>query len=234
MNTLSIMKLVGVLIAVDYIRLSVFYKGNNEQENSRNLDKTEGVNHIHEEPHASKESSFKIKDENGNELKINSESIDQVHSADEIKESVHIKILYCSSCGYKNHVEDLRREFLSTYTNVEVTSDTYPIGSTKEVMCYAVHAIQYLLLFIILFPAQARANLRFIPPQIISFLEEKKWIAAVAVYFVGNSIASGLKSTSAFEVFANGSLLYSKLKNGSIPQFAELIKLIQRNGIVLA
>lgn len=64
-------------------------------------------------------------------------------------------------------------------------------------------------------------------------LEERKWPSAIAVYLLGNAIIGGLKSSSAFEVFVNGNMLFSKLQTGAVPQFTDLIRLMKRNGITL-
>lgn len=226
MHTLTIFKLIGLLIVVDYIRLNLFQTSNKTRD-STNDNGRKQYNYDNDA------NNFKMQDEFGNDVKINTGTENAPSRLEDIKENVHVKILYCSSWGYKNHFDELRRAFLSSYTNVEVTGDYYPIGFKKEMICYILYAIQFFVLFIIFFPDQARANLTFIPSNIIDLFVEKKWASAIVVYLVGNSIIGGLKSSSAFEVIVNGNIIFSKLQTGAVPQFSDLIRLIKRDGINL-
>lgn len=66
-----------------------------------------------------------------------------------------------------------------------------------------------------------------LPPQYVAALREKRMAIVMGVWFVGNMINNSLISTGAFEVFANGQLVFSKLATGQMPTLAEIMAGVQ-------
>ena len=67
-----------------------------------------------------------------------------------------------------------------------------------------------------------------VPAQYFQVLREKRMVIIMGAWFLGNTISNGLTSTGAFEVFADGQLVFSKLATGRMPNMQELLGGVQR------
>jgi hypothetical protein len=52
-----------------------------------------------------------------------------------------------------------------------------------------------------------RQYFTFVPPQVFKFIDEKKWIVIAFNFFFVGQITNWLKTTGAFEVYANNKLV---------------------------
>eukprot|EP00040_Diaphanoeca_grandis_P023098 m.125088 g.125088 ORF g.125088 m.125088 type:complete len:119 (+) comp29105_c0_seq1:267-623(+) len=68
-------------------------------------------------------------------------------------------------------------------------------------------------------------------PSVFVHLRESQMAAMFFVYFVGNSLATGLMNSGAFEVTYNDQLVWSKLETGRLPTWPELITGMQAAGL---
>jgi len=60
-------------------------------------------------------------------------------------------------------------------------------------------------------------------PEWLAKMQESKIYTCLMVFFLTNAIESTLTSTGAFEIYANGDLISSKLETGSVPQPPSII-----------
>ena len=68
------------------------------------------------------------------------------------------------------------------------------------------------------FPAQVREN---------------KFASAILIWFMGNAVASALRNTGAFEIYRGRTLVWSTLKEGHLPNYAELVEALKAAGLDL-
>jgi len=70
------------------------------------------------------------------------------------------------------------------------------------------------------------------PPQIYYDVQANKLAWVFGIYFVGNTICNSLLSSGAFEVTYQGQVVWSKLAQGRLPNWEELLFSLQRLGVV--
>jgi hypothetical protein len=88
-------------------------------------DQNDGVN-----PH--KQSSLKIK-QGDEDLKVNIEG-EREEREPYNGEKIVIRIEYCSGSNYIKNYEDLRKQLLESYQNVEVYGSEYPLPFVKKIL----------------------------------------------------------------------------------------------------
>ncbi len=76
-----------------------------------------------------------------------------------------------------------------------------------------------------------RPYLTFVPQQVFTFLDNKKWMVLIFNFFIVGKISSALNSTGAFEVSINGKQVLSKLTDGVLPTFNVIIEAIEKMGL---
>lgn len=128
----------------------------------------------------------------------------------------------------------MRKNFLGDYINVNVQGKLYPVSTEMNILCYIVYGIQFFLFYVIFFNDHARTNLNgFLPATFFEYFQRKKWGAAVMTFILGNLISSWITKTGAFEIYLDNKLISSKLQQGVVPQYSELVKYIKNLGINL-
>lgn len=55
-------------------------------------------------------------------------------------------------------------------------------------------------------------------PPWLAYLKENKMYSVLMIFFTSSAIEGQILSTGAFEIYANGELLFSKIQSGGIPQ----------------
>lgn len=76
-------------------------------------------------------------------------------------------------------------------------------------------------------------SLNLFPDTFFEYLEEKKWILMLFVFFMGNFITGIIGNSGAFEVYVNNKLVFSKLGIGRVPNLDEIISLIRKMDLQL-
>jgi hypothetical protein len=76
-----------------------------------------------------------------------------------------------------------------------------------------------------------RPYLTFVPQQVFTFLDDKKWMVLIFNFFIVGKISSALNSTGAFEVSINGKHVLSKLTDGVLPTFNVIVGAIEKMGL---
>ena len=72
--------------------------------------------------------------------------------------------------------------------------------------------------------------LPFIPPSIISLINEHKVYAGLFLFFGGNLLNGIITNSGALEIFYNDELIWSTLKTGKVPNMKSLVHLIKAKG----
>jgi selT/selW/selH-like putative selenoprotein len=108
---------------------------------------------------------------------------------------------------------------------LSVRGGDYPISESKRsiarYLSYAQIAIVGLLI---------GASDRMLP----AVVRENKWSVGIFVWFIGNAISSALTNTGAFEIYLGEKLIWSTLKEGNLPNYAQLMDAFKQAGMDLS
>lgn len=66
-------------------------------------------------------------------------------------------------------------------------------------------------------------------PSIWNWAVENKIYACMMLFFISNAIETQLVSTGAFEISLNDMPIWSKLESGKVPQYHELVHILEQN-----
>ncbi|PIK56090.1 putative selenoprotein T1b-like [Apostichopus japonicus] len=66
-------------------------------------------------------------------------------------------------------------------------------------------------------------------PGFWNWAVENKIYACMMLFFISNAIETQLISTGAFEITLNDMPIWSKLESGKVPQYHELIHILEQN-----
>lgn len=69
-------------------------------------------------------------------------------------------------------------------------------------------------------------------PNFYRKIQENKWSYGFGAFYIGNMLQGNLLSTGAFEIFVNEKLVYSKIKNGRMPDAESIQKILEQHGIM--
>jgi selT/selW/selH-like putative selenoprotein len=61
-----------------------------------------------------------------------------------------------------------------------------------------------------------------VAPELLARMQQSKFAALMGIWLVGNTVVNALMSTGAFEIFCDGTLVFSKLAEERMPQLQEL------------
>lgn len=119
------------------------------------------------------------------------------------------------------------------FAGMEVIGSSYPIPDWKAALLKAAQATQFALLGMCIFGEQAFRALGVPPPELyVRHVAPNKLGAGIGVWFVGNMLVNSLQQTGAFEVYFDGTRVFSKLEQGRMPTLEELFgpidKIVQR------
>lgn len=108
----------------------------------------------------------------------------------------------------------LRRE----YAGLEVIGSHYPVHPTKAAIAQVVGAGQMAGIALSLFGDRILPALGISEPiPMIANLQNNKYAACMLFWFLGGTLQQNLMKTSAFEVYFDGLLIFSKLRTGELP-----------------
>lgn len=108
----------------------------------------------------------------------------------------------------------LRRE----YTGLEVLGSHYPVHPTKAAIAQVVGAGQMAGIALSLFGDRILPALGISEPiPMVANLQKNKYATCMLFWFLGGTLQQNLMKTSAFEVYFDGQLIFSKLRTGELP-----------------
>lgn len=122
---------------------------------------------------------------------------------------------------------------MGSYTNVEVIGEEYPVGFTRDIFSKLIFGLQIFIIIVIISHEKAKEYMPFVPQNVWSLIERKKWLLIILTFFLGNNIYSTLRRSGAFEIFINNELVFSKLQTGAVPTYQDLIRIIKSRGFRL-
>eukprot|EP00775_Hariotina_reticulata_P012919 gene12919-13046_t len=111
------------------------------------------------------------------------------------------------------------------HPGMEVGGSMYPVPPLKQGLAQVVGLGQMGAFAVVLFGDKIFEMLGYAaPPQLyVQYVQQNRFGAGVAAWFVGNLLQSQLMSTGAFEVYYDGSLVFSKLATGRMPAADEVL-----------
>eukprot|EP00878_Enallax_costatus_P014671 GHUV01015347.1.p1 GENE.GHUV01015347.1~~GHUV01015347.1.p1 ORF type:complete len:159 (+),score=53.23 GHUV01015347.1:337-813(+) len=114
------------------------------------------------------------------------------------------------------------------YPGMQVVGSNYPVSPIKQAAAQAVSIAQMGGFAMVIFGDKVFDSLGVPPPQFYTQnVANNRFGAGVGLWFVGNLIQNQLVSTGAFEVYYDGSLVFSKLAAGRMPAVDELISSLE-------
>lgn len=118
------------------------------------------------------------------------------------------------------------------YPGVEVIGTQYPIPEWKQQLARVLSFAQMSSLAVVLMGEKAFEFMGVpTPVWYTTNIAPNKMGWAVGIWFMGNMAQGALTQTNAFEIYANGELVYSKLQTGRLPNYSELFTGLARTGL---
>jgi len=119
------------------------------------------------------------------------------------------------------------------FPHVEVNGGNYPTPPMKVMMAQLIQVAQLSFIGLVIAGDYVFTQFLNYPPNgpFPSFYEsirEKKMLAGMGAWFVGNSLMQGLTSTGAFEVAFDGQLIHSKLATNQLPSLQHILTQLHR------
>jgi selT/selW/selH-like putative selenoprotein len=93
--------------------------------------------------------------------------------------------------------------------------------------------LQFVVMAIAFGAKYVKNYLRFIPESVFNFMESKMLFIIIINYFVLGQLSSYFQKTGAFEISINNQDIFSKLKNNTIPNYADVVNKIEELGFAL-
>lgn len=110
------------------------------------------------------------------------------------------------------------------YPGMQVVGSNYPVTPLKQAAAQAVGLAQMGGFAMVFFGEKVFQTLGVPAPDFyMNNIAHNRFGAGVAVWFLGNFAQNQLVATGAFEVYYDGSLIYSKLATGRMPTVDELL-----------
>ncbi|XP_019460516.1 PREDICTED: selT-like protein [Lupinus angustifolius] len=140
-----------------------------------------------------------------------------------------VNINFCSSCSYKGTAVTMKNMLEIAFPGTEVVLANYPPPLPKRLLSKVVPVLQFGVIGVVIGGEQIFPMLGFVaPPPWYNSLRANKFGTVASTWLLGNALQSFLHSSGAFEVYFNGELVFSKLKEGRFPGEIELKDLISR------
>ncbi|KAE9606013.1 putative selenoprotein, Rdx type [Lupinus albus] len=138
-----------------------------------------------------------------------------------------VNINFCSSCSYKGTAVTMKNMLEIAFPGTEVVLANYPPPLPKRLLSKVVPVLQFGVMGVVIGGEQIFPMLGFVaPPPWYNSLRANKFGTIASTWLLGNALQSFLHSSGAFEVYFNGELVFSKLKEGRFPGEIELKDLI--------
>lgn len=140
-----------------------------------------------------------------------------------------VNINFCSSCSYKGTAVTVKKMLEIAFPGIEVIPANYPPPLPKRLLSKVVPVVQIGVIGVVVAGEQIFPMLGFVaPPPWYFSLRANRFGTIATTWLLGNAVQSFLQSSGAFEVYFNGDLVFSKLKEGRFPGEIELKDLITK------
>ncbi|KAG6427659.1 hypothetical protein SASPL_111905 [Salvia splendens] len=140
-----------------------------------------------------------------------------------------VSIDFCSSCSYRGTAVTMKNMLESQFPGINVVLGNYPPPLPKRMLSKVVPVIQFGVIGIIMGGEHIFPRLGFTaPPQWYYSMRANRFGSMASTWLLGNFLQSFLQNSGAFEVYCNGELAFSKLKENRFPGEIELKELVTR------
>ncbi|XP_050381317.1 selT-like protein [Argentina anserina] len=138
-----------------------------------------------------------------------------------------VNIDFCTSCSYRGNAITMKNMLATSYPGMTVILANHPASLPKRLFSKLVPVIQVGIIGTILGGEHIFQRLGMLPPPSwYQSLQANRFGSIATSWLLGNFLQSFLESTGAFEVYCNGELVFSKLKEERFPSEIELRDLV--------
>ncbi|CAL9197618.1 unnamed protein product [Musa hybrid cultivar] len=137
-----------------------------------------------------------------------------------------VELKFCVSCSYRGNAMTMKKMLETSFPGIDVILSNYPPAFPKRVLGKVVPVLQIGVIAIITAGDQIFPRLGMAPPPWYFSLRANRFGAIASTWLFGNFLQSTLQSSGAFEVYCDGELVFSKLKEQRFPSEFELRELI--------
>ncbi|KAJ1416230.1 Thioredoxin-like superfamily [Sesbania bispinosa] len=139
-----------------------------------------------------------------------------------------VNIHFCTSCSYKGTAVTVKNMLESVFPGINVVLANYPPPLPKRILSKVIPVVQTGIIIMITAGDQIFPRLGMTPPPLFYSLRANKFRSIASIWLLANFLQSFLQSSGAFEVYCNGELVFSKLKENRFPGEIELRELVGR------
>ncbi|KAI8557032.1 hypothetical protein RHMOL_Rhmol05G0302600 [Rhododendron molle] len=140
-----------------------------------------------------------------------------------------VNINFCSSCSYRGNAVTMKNMLETAFPGINVVLANYPPPLPKRLLSKVVPVVQFGIIGVVVAGEHIFPRLGFVaPPPWYFSLRANRFGTISATWLLGNFLQSMLQSSGAFEVYCNGELVFSKLKERRFPGEIELKDLVGR------
>ncbi|KAF8402634.1 hypothetical protein HHK36_010723 [Tetracentron sinense] len=140
-----------------------------------------------------------------------------------------VNINFCSSCSYRGNAVTMTKMLETSFPGINVLLANHPPTLPKRLLSKVVPVVQVGVIGIVMAGEQIFPRLGFVtPPPWYFSMRANRFGTIASTWLLGNFMQSFLQSSGAFEVFCNGELVFSKLKEQRFPSEIELKDLISK------
>ncbi|RDY01038.1 SelT-like protein, partial [Mucuna pruriens] len=139
-----------------------------------------------------------------------------------------VNIDFCTSCSYKGNAVTTKNMLETAFPGINVVLANYPPPLPKRILSKFVPVVQTGIVVAIVAGDQIFPKLGMTPPPWYYSLRANKFRSIASTWLLTNFLQSFLQGSGAFEVYCNGELVFSKLKENRFPGEIELRELVGR------
>ncbi|OQV21075.1 putative selT-like protein C35C5.3 [Hypsibius exemplaris] len=137
-----------------------------------------------------------------------------------------LKILFCSSCGYRKTFDQFRTALLERHADLLIEGGNFEPALWRTQLAKAMSYLKIAVVALLISGFNPFPALGMDTPQAYSWAVANKIYAGLMAWFLLGIPENSLISTGAFEVFYNGVPVWSKLESGRMPDFQELLSIV--------
>ncbi|KAJ6822693.1 selT-like protein [Iris pallida] len=137
-----------------------------------------------------------------------------------------VELKFCASCSYRGTAVTMKKMLEASFPGIDVILSNHPPTLPKRLLSKLVPVFQFGVMGMVMAGEHIFPRLGMAPPPWYFSLRANRFGAMATTWLVGNFAQSFLQSSGAFEVYCNGDLVFSKLKEQRFPSELELRQLI--------
>ncbi|KAF4662837.1 hypothetical protein FOZ61_002142 [Perkinsus olseni] len=131
--------------------------------------------------------------------------------------------------------EDIpHRAYLDSLMPEDQITIQYPIPDSVMHISRLVGMLQLFMMAMIFFGDTMCGFMGIPTPDLVKNMQDNKFTAFFAVYFIGSTIQGILMNTGAFEIYKGNTLIWSTLQAGRLPKLNDIVAAFERQGVQFA